>query len=83
MQKSNAQKKAELQFLLTSIVNETSDNMPKGIGMLVKAITRQIDEQKIDEILDGILDFLSKAYVHVEKIRAEEIEVKQLEEHAA
>lgn len=45
--------------------------MPKGIGMLVKAVIKTIDENKIDEILNGILDFLGNTYVHIERILAD------------
>jgi hypothetical protein len=47
--------------------------MPKGIKMLVGAAAKQIDEDTIDETLDSILDFLSNAFVEIEKIRGVDI----------
>lgn len=37
--------------------------------MLIRAVVKQVDENTIDVTLDGILDFLSGAYVEIEKIR--------------
>lgn len=74
MLKSNAQKKLELQNLLTEVVNKLGDNMPKTVHLLVKPIVRQIPEDTIDETLDGILDFLSASFDAIEKIRADEPE---------
>lgn len=70
--KTNKQKKLELQLLLTNIVNQLAPSMPKGIPSLVKAIVKQIDENEIDNILNGIKDFLANAFEMVERIQSDE-----------
>lgn len=65
--------------MLTNIVGQLSESMPKGMSMLVRAITKQIDEDKIDEILTGILDWLGSSYEAIEKIQADIPDEKLLE----
>lgn len=79
MQKSNKQKKAELQLLINSVVNSVSDSMPKGVNMLVKSIVKTIDEDKIDDILNGIKDFCASIFTHIERIQGDADEITQIQ----
>ena len=53
--------------------------MPKGIGMLVKSITKTIPEESIDDILSGIKDFCANVYIHIERIQGESLEIEGAE----
>ncbi|HEV7738628.1 MAG TPA: hypothetical protein VGO47_14805 [Chlamydiales bacterium] len=50
---------------------ETLDglDLPKPIKSLGKAALKQLDENKIDSILVGTLDFLANAYAKIEAIQ--------------
>lgn len=69
---TNKQKKEQFIRLLTSIVDGL-DDFPKPLKMLAKTAAKQIDEHKIDSIIDGTLDFLANAYEQVEAIKGETI----------
>ena len=69
MQLTNKEKKERLQFLISDIVNQVSDKMPKGVPMLIRSVVKQIPDDKVDETIDGALQFLAGAYVELEKIR--------------
>jgi hypothetical protein len=67
MQKSNKEKKD----LFSRLLIETLDglDLPKPIKSLGKAALKQLDENKIDSILVGTLDFLANAYAKIEAIQ--------------
>lgn len=71
MAKPNKQKKQELSHLLIEILDELK-GMPKGVSMLAKAAVKALDEDKVDEVIDGAMDMFAKAFTELEKIKADE-----------
>lgn len=80
MLKTNKQKKQEFVNLLCNVLDGL-DEFPKPLKMIAKTAAKQIDENKIDEILDGTLDFLAEAFTKIEGIRKDETPQLELVEN--
>lgn len=73
----NKRKKAELIKLIESLSKKA--DLPLPMKMAIKQAMRMIDENKMDNFLEILLDFLGKAYLEIERINDNYIDSDLLE----